>query len=90
MNQYIRTDDAIFSRIGAEFVALNVQRGHCYGFNETASAVWELLDRPQNLDSLCASLASDFAIDRESCRGEVAALLDELVGEGLARVLSAN
>lgn len=84
--EYVRTKNVMFSKVGQEVLALNIDRGQCYGFNDTASAIWELLETPQSLPTICAAVEARFDVDPEECRIEVERLLGKLVEEELASV----
>ncbi|MBX7196317.1 MAG: PqqD family protein [Sandaracinaceae bacterium] len=55
-----------------------------FTLNETGVAVWKALSAaPQDLDALGALLARLYDCTEEQARGDVGALMDELVGEDL-------
>jgi hypothetical protein len=83
--RFIRCADTLTADVGGEIVALNVDRGQCYGLNEVASSVWELLAEPKTLAELCAALAEDYDVDAETCAVEVGKLVADLQVEGLVR-----
>lgn len=80
---YKRSDEAIFSEIGGDVVALHVRRGQCYGMEAVTAAVWGLLAEPADLSTICAQLAERYEVDADTCRVEVSRLLDQLQEEGL-------
>jgi hypothetical protein len=86
MTLYFRSPDAIFSEIEGEFVALNIDRGQCYGMDSIASKVWSLLAEPSSLEAICAALESTYDVDPDTCRADVASLLASLANEGLVGV----
>ncbi len=89
-NMVIRkTADLLESDVHGEIVALNVDKGQCYGLNEVGSRVWRLLDRPMTLQEICSNLQSEYEVDPEMCREEVSRLLGELQSEGLVEVQQA-
>jgi hypothetical protein len=69
--------------IDGDLVALDVERGTCFGFNATATRIWTLLETPQTVSALVETLGREFAVDRDRCRAEVEALLRQLQGQGL-------
>jgi len=83
--RFIRCSDTLTADVGGEIVALNVDRGQCYGLNEVASRVWDLLAQPRSLDDLCAALAEDYDVDAATCAQEVGKLIAGLQAEGLVR-----
>ena len=77
------------AEVDGELVALSIDRGECYGFNATATELWRLLDVPRTLDALCQALVAAFAVDRVTCAADVAAVLDQLAGQGLVTLTRA-
>jgi hypothetical protein len=78
-----RCDGFIEAEIGNEIVALNVERGSCYGLNRVGSRIWGLLKIPVRVSDLCAVLVSEYEVDRSLCERQVLDLLEELRAEGL-------
>ena len=81
---YSRTPGAIFSRIGDEYVALDIEQGACFGMNEAASFVWDRIAEPSSLDDILAGIRAEFD-GADECGAEVGQLLEQLVADGLAQ-----
>lgn len=80
---YHRAPGALFSEVGADFVALHVERGQCYGMEQVSAAIWRLLAEPCDLASICEGLVKQFDVDPGRCRAEVELFLLTLCSEGL-------
>lgn len=72
-----------------DLVGLNVDTGLCYGFNETAAAIWRQLARPKMFDTLLDDLSLEFEVTASACRNDVERLVRELSDAGLVTVASA-
>lgn len=72
-----------------ELVGLHVERGTCYGFNATATRVWQLLDEPRTVDALVADLLAEHDVDEAECRADLHDLLLSLEGEQLVSLTPA-
>ena len=81
-----RGKDISFSQLDDEMLAIDAQAGFCYSLNETAGRVWDLIATPISLDAICAQLGRQFAVDEQTCRREVTALLQGLCDAGLVQV----
>lgn len=75
--------------LGRDLVGLNVDTGLCYGFNETAAAIWRHLERPLPFSDLLAGLSEEFDATAEECRDDVSGLVRRLADEGLVTVTAA-
>lgn len=87
---YKRSDDAIFSKVGTDVVALHVRRGQCYGMEEVTADVWSLLDEPSNIEGICAQLIERYDVEPEECRADITRLLEQMVTEGLVERVGAT
>ena len=83
----VRCDGFIEAEIDNEIVALNIERGTCYGLNSVGSRIWNLLERPVRISDLCATLVSEYDVDATVCERQVLDLLDELRSEGIVAPL---
>lgn len=80
-------DAVAWREVDGEFVLISVETTHYYSLNSTGSEVWRtLLEGPQTVDAIAASLAERHGVDRGAVRETVAALLAALASEGLIRV----
>jgi hypothetical protein len=86
MTLYVRSPDAIFSEVEGEFVALNINKGQCYGMDSIASRVWSLIDEPRSIEEICTTLEGIYDVDPATCRADVESLLTSLSREGLVGV----
>lgn len=83
MIAYQRAVELMEAELGEEIVALDVEGGTCFGFNEVASAVWRALSEPHTFDMLRDELLTDYDVGRDQCEAELAQLLDDLTAKGL-------
>ena len=72
-----------------ELVGLHVDRGVCYGFNATATRVWQLLEQPCTVDDLTTALMAEHDVDEAECRAGVTDLLATLADEQLVTLTPA-
>jgi hypothetical protein len=71
------------AELGEELVGLDVARGFCFGFNDVATHVWRLLERPLTVGELCDALQEAYHVAPEQCRNEVCELVENMTAEGL-------
>lgn len=82
---YKRAIEVIEAGMGNELVAMDVERGDCFGFNAVAASVWRELERPKKFDELRDALLGEYDVSAEQCSAELRELLDDLVAKGLVR-----
>ena len=80
---YKLSGKALFTDVGDDIVALNVDDGQCYGMEKVTAAVWRLLDTPMSMDQICDRLVAQYAVEADVCRADVERLFGQLRSEGL-------
>jgi len=81
-----RVDTVVDASIDGEIVALDVEKGVCYGLNRIGSRIWELIASPLRIADLCVQLTSEFDVDPAICERQTVDLLEEMRAEGLVLV----
>jgi hypothetical protein len=81
--RYRRRPEVLVRELDREAVLLDVASGVYFGLNETGFRVLELLDGDRTVEQVEEALADEFAVDRETLRCDVRAILEALVSEGL-------
>ena len=56
-----------------------------FGFNEVATSVWRLLDKPRSFDQLRDALLVEYDVPIDRCTLELHELLDELTAKKLVK-----
>lgn len=84
---YVRTSEMMWSEVAGDVVALDPQAGVCFGMEEVSAVVWRLLAEPRTGEAICTVLLAQYDVDAETCRGEVEALLETMLGERLIEVI---
>lgn len=83
---YRRATELMEADLGEELVALDPQKGDCFGFNEVAAWVWRRLAKPADFETLHGELLGEYEVSAEQCSTELRALLDDLVERGLVEI----
>jgi len=78
-----RAKDVPFSQLDDELLAIDAQAGYCYSMNESAGRVWELIETPVPVSTVCARLRQEYVVDGATCLDQVVALLQGLCDAGL-------
>lgn len=78
-----RTGTLVEAGVDDEMFGLDIEGGHCFGFNSTASEIWQLLEQPHSLGALCDALLVTRDVDRPTCLADTAALVQALAEEKL-------
>jgi hypothetical protein len=71
------------TKVGEELLMMSAEKGNFIGLSEVGRRVWELIEAPRDLDTICGQLEREFDVTPEVCRAEVQEFLNELVKHGV-------
>lgn len=80
---YRRASELMEAGVGDELVALDPERGTCFGFNTVATSVWRALADPRSFDQLRDRLLEEYSVGADQCSAELQELLDDMEARGL-------
>lgn len=89
MDHVSRSSGILCAEVDGEMVALNVEKGVCYGLDAIGSRIWGMIEHPTPLRDICDALTARYRVDSPTCMADVVALISELRDEGLV-VLSSS
>ena len=84
-----RHQDQVSCNLEELVVLLSVQSGKYYHMNAVGSRIWELLQAPQTLKTLCDLLVDEFDISLEQCQDEVQEFIAYLQSNHLVKLTEA-
>ncbi len=74
------------SSVADELVMMSADTGNFVTVSRVGARVWELIEQPKSMDTLCARLMREFEVTPEACRTDVQKFLDEMVVHGAIEV----
>lgn len=86
---YKLSNKALFTSLGDDIVALNVEDGQCYGMEKVTAEVWRLLAEPTGIDRICDRLLELYEVEPNVCRADVERLVAQFRQEGLVESVTA-
>lgn len=78
-----------FAQLHDDLLGLDERAGFCYALNSSGARIWELIQCPTTVASICAVLCREFNVDPDICLRETAHLLNALRAAGLITVSNA-
>lgn len=72
------SDEQVSSTVADEEVILNLKNGSYYGLDPIGRHIWTLIQEPMTVQALIDTLLEAYDVDRERCRTDVMALLEDL------------
>jgi hypothetical protein len=81
----VRNDSIPTGEVDGELVALDLDKGHCFGMDNVGAAIWAIAAEPVSVGTIVDRLTSSHAVERAQCLADVLPFIGELVTEGLLR-----
>ena len=77
--KYSRNSKVISGRLHDELVMMDLDSGKYFSLNGVATRIWDLLEKPLDIDSLCGILAGEYDVDEANCHSAVEEYLKEMI-----------
>jgi Coenzyme PQQ synthesis protein D (PqqD) len=84
----VARNDVLIGEFGREVVLLNLRDGVYYSLEEVGARIWQLLQTPVMMASVCDAIVSEYDVTRAQCERDVRALLGALASHALIEVQS--
>jgi hypothetical protein len=81
-----RNGDWLAAKVGDELVMMSAAKGNYIGLSEVGARIWELIDEPRSVESVCDTLVAEYEVDPATCRAEVDAFLTALGQHDAVRI----
>ena len=73
-----------------EIILMHVESGGFFSLGSTSLRIWQLLEQPQTIHSLCECLINEFDVPREQCLVDVVQLISNLKDRDLIDISRAS
>lgn len=81
-----RCASALAAEVDGQTVALDVRNGICFGLDDVATRIWQMIEAPRSIGEICETLQDEFDVAPDVCEHDVRYLLSELIEAELASV----
>jgi hypothetical protein len=72
--------------LAGEAAILDIKSGIYYGLNAVGARIWNLIQEPQLVDAICATILEEYDVEPDRCARDILTLLQELLANGLIEV----
>ena len=76
------------TRVDGRQVNMSLELGPYYGFDRVGARIWQMIERPRSVDSLCSQVGKEFGLDVDTCLDEVVDFLRQLVRDRLVQIVA--
>ena len=77
------SDKQVSADLSGEVVILGMKEGVYFGVDAAGARIWALLQSPQRLGDVVATLTGEYDVSAEQCAMDVLAFVEDLVNRGL-------
>ena len=84
---YIQNKKIIHSKIGEEYVMMDIDSGFYFGMNSVGSVIWKHLEQACTFDELVIKLMLEFQVDKQVCELDTQDFLDQLLEKNLVKIV---
>lgn len=81
-----REGDWLAAKVGDELVMMSAAKGNYIGLSAVGARIWELIEAPRTIESLCDALVAEYDVDPATCRAEVDSFLVKLGQHNAVRI----
>ena len=85
---YKAISEQLSGDLGGEAVILSLRTGQYYGLNSIGARIWELLQAPNSIPAIEATILSEFEVEPDECHDQVSSFIRLLESEGLIESLN--
>jgi hypothetical protein len=78
-------DSILYQTVGDEIVLLNMTSQEYFGLDSVGADVWQLLMEHQDVATVAKRLASVYAVDEQTARGDIESLISDLLAKNLLK-----
>jgi len=69
--------------LNGETMLMQLENGNYYGLGTTGSDIWNLIDSPIQVITICEELSKKYEVNNETCLQDVLKFLNQLESENL-------
>ena len=80
------TSTHLSTRLGGEFVILNLVDENYYGVDKAGARIWELIQEPRTLGEIVERICEEYDVERNKVEQDVDALVSELLARSLVTI----
>jgi len=81
-----RNQEIVDAGIDGETVMMSIATGQYYGLDTIASDIWNMLEKPTKVQTICQQLLEDYDVDSQQCHKDVLAFLNSLKDNNIIEV----
>lgn len=65
----------MFTDVGGTIITMNIESGYYHELNPVASRIWQIIETPQSVGTICEHLVQEYDVDADDCVRDVVEFL---------------
>jgi hypothetical protein len=78
-----RSDGIVDTDIDGELVMMSIENGAYYGLDSIGARVWQLIEAPLSVESLCDKMLDEYEVEKAQCMRDLLDLLGVMVDKNV-------
>ena len=88
LNDTVRKLEAVISAdLDETTVMMDIEKGQYYSLNTVGTRIWEMLDEPIIVSTICERLRANFEVSTEKCQHEALSYLTHLLELSIIEII---
>lgn len=84
---YVTSPACVACDVEQGVAILDLQTNTYFSLDPVGASIWHAMAAPVSLDQLAEGIAAEYAVTPETCRGDIADLLDDMMKHGLVQTV---
>ena len=81
----VRNEELPTGEVDGELVALDLERGDCFGLDRVGAAIWGIAAEPRSVGEIADALVETHDVERGQCVADLLPFIDDMIEAGLLR-----
>ncbi len=83
-------EDVLVQDLGGESVLLNLENEQYYGLDDVGTSMWQALEKTGSLEAALEVVQEQYEVEPEQLRQDFQELVEQLVENGLLKIVEAE
>lgn len=79
----VRNEALTTGEIDGELVALDLDKGDCFGLDRVGATIWRIAGSPRTVGEIADTLVESHAVERAQCLADILPFVDDMIHAGL-------
>ncbi|WP_226670477.1 lasso peptide biosynthesis PqqD family chaperone [Metabacillus litoralis] len=82
-----RKSNILASDMDGETVMMNIETGKYYNIGNIGGAIWSLIEKPTQVDTLIVRLTEEYEVERSQCKADILPFLNKIFQQQLIEIV---